>query len=433
MDIKDQDVDLSVTQQKYLNGLAYETLPETAVATARTHKKNFFQKSAYDEVNNTMICDLNTGASFINAKRSFLAIKLYNTTPAATSGFGIGGITNIIKRVVITSRTGKELSRVEDYNLLAVRLIRMGCGADFVDKFGSVMGYYNNSDQLGTAPEEDIGRIPVSAATARTYLLPLTFLSGFFQGDGKSLIPPHLAAGLRIELTLESSARALVASAGAYAITDCYISTSCLDLVDSWQRQINEESARDGLTYSYPEWHTTSASMNSTRVNIEVRKAVARAISAFVVRQIAANALAEDNMKGAAYDWTSVQWRMGSLYPTQQPIETPDEAYFLSQSMWDSDVVDCKRSNGVDRQQFVARTTPGATGALNGLGCLPVSLERNDVAINNVLNISGMPTNNSRTLSVDATSALGSASTCYLFMKHLRLCKAYLDNVVVSE
>ena len=214
-------------------------------------------------------------------------------------------------------------------------------------------------------------------------------------------------------------------------------------MVDSWQKQINEESSRDGLTYSFPEWHTTQSSLASgaSRVNIEVRKAVARALFAFTVTQTdaltAGKDLTKDNMKSDAYTATSFEWRLGSMYPTQQPIKTGKEGYFLAQNTWDSDLLDCKRSNAVSYTSFSASGQPGAAaGFADGDAIISTSLERNDVQINGVLNIGGLPTNNSRVLSVDMTlPAINPAANrqTFLFMKHLRVCKAYLDNVVVSE
>lgn len=432
--MESKTADLSVVQQKYLNGVSFESLPETSIAVARTHKRNFFQKSSYSSADSEAICDLSTGASFINSRRSYLAIKLHLT--AGTGSFGIGGVTNLIKRVVVTSRSGVELSRTDEYNALAVRLVRCGCSTDFVGQFGEVMGYYNSASAIGTVPTGGRG-IPNTAGTARTYLIPLTLLSPFFAGDGKSLAPPQAAAGLRVQLTLESDDRALVTNSAdnRYIIDDMSIMTSCTDLVDSWQRQINEESARDGLTYTYPEWHTTVANKpaSQSRINIEVRKAVARVMSSFVLKQSVANSHDADNMKADAYDWTATQWRLGSLYPTQQPTTTPGEAYYLTQSMWDSDVVDCKRNNSVSFDQFQASSAPlAASNAIDGLAAASVALERNDVSINNVLNISGLPSNNSRVLAVDLQGN-ATASTCYLFMKHLRVAKLYLDNAVISE
>jgi hypothetical protein len=420
---------LAVTQQKLLNGVAYESLPETSIAVSRTFEKQFFQKSSYNSAQNEAICDFNTGAKFVNPRRSYLAMKVRSTVAVKGANFGHGSACNLIRRVVITSRSGVELSRTEDYNILMAKCLRYGCPKDWLDKFGEIIGLNDDTTTLG---QSDI-QIPTGG---KIFMIPLDKLSPFFEGDGKSLIPPPAAAGLRVQITFASDAQALVSDdvLQKYEIDDIYIVANLTTMVDSWQKLLNEESARDGLTYSYPEWHTTQSASSQTNTNIEVRKAVARAMSAFVISKQLPDLTTSDNMKSDAYQVNSYQYRLGSLYPTQQPITTGQEAYFQAQSMWDGGVLDCKRPNAVSYTQFSTSTAPVAlTGTSDGDGIVAVSLERNDVALNGVLNIAGMPTNNSRVLGCDLEFTSATARTNYLFMKHLRVAKFFIDNAVLSE
>ena len=406
-------------------------------------KGSFFQKNNYSSAQNEAICDWNTGAEFVNPRRSYLTfkVKLSADSGTPTANFGHGGAANLIRRVVLTSRSGVELSRTEEYNLLVSKTMRYGCSRAHVQQFGELMGLNDDSSTLG----QDDAQL---STTDRVFIIPLYQLSPFFAGDGKSLIPPQLAAGPRLQLSLEDDKRALVTTSAVaannpkYEISEISVMTNVTTMVDSWQKQINEESARDGLTYSYPERHTTQSTLptGQTRINIEVRKAVARAMLAFTVTQTDGATggadYTKDNMKSDSYAASSVEYRLGSLYPTQQPVKSAEEMYYIAQSVWDSDVLDCKRTNAVSLQGFKTSTAAGAsTGASDGDAVTATSLERNDVSINGVLNIGGLPTNNSRVLSTDITlgGSLGSPAQTYLFMKHLRVCKAYLDNVSISE
>ena len=440
MESKDDEMGgLTLRQQKILNGLNYESLPETSVATSRTFKRQFFQKNSYDASNSQAICDWNTGAEFVNPKRSYLKLKVKTSVQA---NFGTGGVTNLIRRVVITSRSGTELSRTEDYNKLAPKLLRYGCSRDYVEQFGELMGYTNEPTEIETDHDQ--------LSAGRVFLIPLPVLSPFFQGDGASLVPPQMAAGLRVELTLESNQRALLSEVTpTYEIEEISFMLNTTSMVDSWQRQLNEESARDGLTYTYAEWHTTQSALPSsgTQINIQVRKAVADAMCAFVITQSqtstdqvpipgpATDDYKIDNMKSDAYEATSCEWRLGSMYPYQQPIKNGEEMYFQAQNMWDADIMDCKRSNDVSLRSFKESTQPTTTvSARDGDAIVAVSLERNDVRVNDILNIGGLPTNNSRSLNVDMTMTPKLATRQnYLFMKHLRIAKVYLDNVSTAE
>jgi hypothetical protein len=418
-------MDMMVAQQKLLNGVAYESLPETSVAVARTFEKQFFQKSSYDSTKNEAICDFNTGAKFLNPRRSYLAIKI-KTTVAGGANFGHGSVCNLIRRVVITTRSGVEVSRTEDYNILMAKVLRYGCPADWLSKFGENIGMTDDPTNLASGFDQIID------TGSRLFMIPLQFLSPFFAGDGRSLLPPQASAGLRVQLTFAPDTQALVSDIALqkYDITDIYVMSNLTTMVDSWQKLVNEESARDGLTYTFAEWHTTQNTAPNQQSNVEVRKAVAKALSAFVVSKSASDALGTDNMKSEAFAVSSYQWRLGSLYPTQQPVETAKEAYFQSQSMWDGGILDCKRPNAVSYTQF----NTNVAAKSDGDGIVSVSLERSDQALNGVLNTSGNPTNNSKVLSANITYS-GAVATRkeWLFMKHLRVAKFYLDNSILSE
>jgi hypothetical protein len=328
-----------VEQQKQVNGVAYESLPETTIAVSRTHERQFFQKDTYSPVNNEAICDWNTGAKFINPRRSYLTFVLKADAGTITS-LGRGSILNFIRRVVITSRSGTELSRTEDYNILMAKELRYGCSSDYLETFATdMMGYRDDGGALDTP-------IPVAG---RRFVIPLEYVSPFFCGDGKTMIPPQAAAGLRVQLTFAPFDQAVagVVTAATYTVEQISFQLSTTMMVDSWQRQLAMESARDGLTYSYPEWHTSQSSTSGSNLSIEVRKAVARALSSYVVTKTPADGSGVDNMKSDDWTATSFEWRLGSMYPSQQPIKNVEESYFIAESMTDGGILDCKRPNGV--------------------------------------------------------------------------------------
>ena len=220
-----------------------------------------------------------------------------------------------------------------------------------------------------------------------------------------------------------------VASTGTpdtYIIDNISIMANSTTMVDSWQKALNEESASQGLTYTFPTWYPTTSTQPVAvdRINIEQRKAVARALMAFAVYTTGSDSITTDNMKSEDYGWSRVEWRLGSLYPTQQPIVNSAEAYFVAQNAFDGGILDPKGGiNGVSFNAFKGNESIAA-----------VSLERSDIAINGVLNISGLPTNNSRVLSIDATleKAPTTQGRVYVFMKHISMAKFFLDNASLS-
>ncbi len=434
-----ESTSMNVVQQRSLNGVEYEMLPSTSVAVSRTQERQFFQKSQYKPLEESLI-DLNTGAKYINCRRSYLtfSVTLSKTVasgaaPSPQAGFGKGSVANLIRRVVVTTRSGVELCRTEDYNILSAKTMRYGCSREYLEQFGELMGY---SSSLSSTTDEFPALVPpvtgpTTLSDKRQFIIPLTLLSPIFQGDGKTLLPPQASAGLRIQITWESAARALLQDDAStapptYLIDDISIMASTTTMVDSWQKALNEESAAEGLTYTFPTWYNTVSTMPAAtdRINIEQRKAVARALKAFAVYTVGADDLATDNMASEPYTWDRVEWRLGSLYPTQQPIVNSAEAYHVAQNAWDGGVLDCKGGiNAVSFRAFEGKESIAA-----------VTLERSDIKINGVLNISGLSTNNSRVLSVDLKLATPAAAQgrIYTFMCHVSMAKFFLDNASLS-
>jgi hypothetical protein len=443
--------ELIVGQQKTINGVAYEAPPETTIAVSRTHERQFFQRNEYTSSSGAAICDWNSGAKLVNPRRSYLTffVRATQAVPVPGTDFitsvGRGSACNFIQRIVITSRSGTELSRTDNFNVLAQKLLRYECPADYLEKFGDAIGWMPGGDAATGLPPAWAGTARIGtdseaaggANAGRRFIIPLELLSGFFKGDGKTLIPPQLAAGLRVELTFAPFLQAVSGIGGAatdYIVESPSFMLSTTMMVDSWQRRLNMESARDGLTYAFCEWYSSQAQtpVGGTAVSIEIRKSVARALKAWVVsKEGTANANDKDNLASFKYQATSYEWRLGSLYPSQQPIATPLEGYFIAQNSVDGGIIDCGRPNNVSPTDFLGGTGPAGVGD----GMVAVNLERSDVAINNVLNIGGLPSNNSRVLSVgvNMTAAPADGLVHYVFLKHLRMVKAFSDNVVLSE
>jgi len=407
---------MTEVKTQMVNGVGYLMPPESSIADRRSFKRQFPQKSSYGE-GEEIIIDFNSGAEFLNAHRSWLKFTVAVAgAGAAAASWGLqGGAANVFDRVVVSTRSGVELSRLETANAYYAKKIRYGCSAEFVQTFGAAMGY----TPIGGAAVTAIG----------TYCIPLAFLSPFFEGDGKSLVPPQIAAGLRISLTLAPRTTALVAAGAvqSYTLSNMSVQSNLSMLTDDWQRKLNEISASQGLAYAWCEAHTTNSVLAAaqTSVNIQVRKAAARALSAMTVSRGTATIILQtaDSMASEAYNpGNQFQWRLGSMYPTMQPITNSTEAYFIAQSATDGGLVNCMNPNGVSLATF-----------LSGQGVTSCSLERSDIALNDVLNVSGLPTNNSRALDVDIRFGTGTNRTTVLYMKHVKIARAFLENVVVSE
>ena len=291
------------------------------------------------------MCILNTGADYGDLRHSSLefGILLENATAKRGGYFGrTGSILNVIKSITISSRSGDELSRIQDFNLLAYHQNPLRYDKSWIDTVGGTIGY----GQYLSGPAE-------GEANFRTqrFSIPLYLLSDFF-GYGR-LMPPMVLSGLRIEIEWASAAEAFLTCnlldrtertpgaevATAFTIDNPFISMRSVQLTDATQRTLNELSATNGLELVYCDYERTDRVLTTGTLNMEIRKAASRALKAFVITRqndgylepVAAGTLPptvvvakgmRNSFETPEFNYTNWQWQLGSLYFPQQPIKT---------------------------------------------------------------------------------------------------------------
>lgn len=211
-----------------VNDLVYKLEPDISVAVNRTHKTHFFQQTDYKN-SQTAVCILNSGADYIDCRRSFLNLRVNLTcdpvqigtsdwdtwhgtdtfTQAAAQAFNDnllihgyfgpnGSILNLIDTVTVTTRSGDELSRVTDLALLSNMTLPLIFGKDWRSTVGQMMG-------MGDCAYGQSSKRKHPCAD-RTYAIPLYLLSPLFQYG--RLMPSMLMSGLRITITWKSAMHA---------------------------------------------------------------------------------------------------------------------------------------------------------------------------------------------------------------------------------
>lgn len=207
-----------------INDLVYKLETDLSVAINRTHKNQFFQNQTYTN-NQTAIAIVNSGADYIDPRRSFFTFDI--VIPGTDLGANIanldyqsafvsayfgknGSILNIIDSIVVSSRSGDELSRVNDYAQLMAILVPEMFGTEWRESIGqeiglgSFLGGSNNS----TVPGGQNNPLPVginlerpnniSEQRSQRFSIPLYLLSPIFNYG--RLLPSMLMSGLRIEI-----------------------------------------------------------------------------------------------------------------------------------------------------------------------------------------------------------------------------------------
>lgn len=459
-----------------INDLNYALEPDLSVAVNRTHKRHYFQNN---EMSYTQrgVCILNSGADYIDTRKSFLSMDVtVNTFKAAAFAdetklskmramFGKhGSALNLIESISISTRSGDELCRIEDFCQLQNMILPYMYNQDQLSTVGGLIEYGGYlTPQIGTT----------NAAAVNRIVIPMFMLSPLF-GYGR-LMPAMLMSGLRIEIgwTIPAKAFFLHAPVGVsgnlnepctlpcvgefgsgavgtdtaitgYTIKNAYFNLCSVQLSDSIQRALNEQSAVNGLEIVYSDFERNHITIpgTTTDVNIEVRKSCSRALKAFARVTLTSSDDTSTNSKKYKFDnlrgevgfpFSQYQWQLGSLYFPQQPVKatsTTDntdmakESYVMALDAFDSfDPVSNKssyvpfRSFGMpNNRTFIDAASYQFTnqekGVSNGITTLQAQAgsylhDSHIIAVNlersSLFNLAGVPINNSRVLALRAT------------------------------
>lgn len=186
------------------NDLVYKLEQDLSVAVNRTHKTGFFQNNVYDSTQ-TSIAIFNSGADYIDPRRSFLSFTItlpvttvtndptlpgYNTFISAYLGPN-GSVLNFIDQVLVSSRSGDELTRINDMGQLMQFVVPWTFGEDWKDSIGEEIGL---GSYIGGANSNGI----LSEMRRVRFNVPLYLLSPLF-AYGR-LLPSMLMSGLRVEI-----------------------------------------------------------------------------------------------------------------------------------------------------------------------------------------------------------------------------------------
>lgn len=188
-----------------VNDLVYKLEADLSVAVNRTHKTGFFQNNTYSQ-SQTSIAIFNSGADYIDCRRSFLSVTINpGANPAASAVntdpryyavlsyyFGpTGSVLNLIDSILITSRSGDELSRINDFGQLMYVMIPWVYGKPWAETVGENIGF---GSYIGGSNSNFVQ----SRMSRRRFNIPLYLLSPFFTYG--RLMPSMVMSGLRVEI-----------------------------------------------------------------------------------------------------------------------------------------------------------------------------------------------------------------------------------------
>lgn len=424
-----------------VNQLSYQMPPSLGIASSARHRMEFAQMNSYTVGSNggasTVVFDLQSGSSFIDPAVSYFVFNVSHVSDDTKilMGFGSGSVANLIQTVTVRSRTGREICRVENFNLLT----------KYVDLI------QNSQDRLLTVMVSQgyspIGSVYGSSVpnTGKIFILPMSTIPCFAPINGK-LLPPQLMEGLRIEFRLESSNIAFTPSTVAgvtpanfsYTITRPYAHYMCYDLADAFQRQIAMVAAKSGLRLLHNEYFHTITSANTQQINYDIKKAASKALSCLVIPRLVTATTNKDADCFASIQnqIISYQGQIGAQYYPNAPLQIQDvteagnyESYYYS--MYSSGGLGL-RIPSITPQQWTGSGTVALVGDRTVYNNNFVMFNLNT---SNVSNLVGMTLNNSRAFLVNLTTAVAIAAGIRFdsYLQHLRATTVFTSNVTVLD
>lgn len=404
------------------NGLFYKMPQALSTCVNRTFKREYAQRNSYTN-GQTIVFDWNTGTSYVDPQNSSLTFTMTvnfaaNTNAAEVVQFGSGaGACSIIEEIRIISKNGTEVDRIQNANILA--------------KIHSDWTYDDEGNANLEVALKDKTFVAPADARSLDVCIPLKLLSGFFRPVVKDmLIPAGLASGLRIEITLADPARALFRSAGAgtgltYTITDPEMLLLLSDLDDPTQATLMQESAENGLEYSFPSYFATSVNTTQTSINEQVKKAVSSCTKVFATafNVSGADSVALETKDGFdsihSDQFVNFQYRVGSKYFPQQPITKPIQAWYVTNSTWAKNKLSDVVPNSVNYTDYVTEDK----------FLVGVPLDTSDKML-----FAGLPINNSAILELrlQLLNAGGLTRQVVVFMEYLSVARTFINKTDVK-
>ena len=340
----------SVQELLNWNNLTY-TMPITNSVVSARNVKTYPADQASYQCGTPWIIYVQTGSQYVDWTKSFLQFKIKGTLKnynvrghskahcALTTG--VGSICNFIDSIIVTTRSGAEVHRIEKFNAWRILQDYMKEDDQWFKTEGHLMGYSEHigeRDNIGNyfhrfdgaaddyAVGTDAGDENAIVYKEHTipevnFIIPMYKLGGLF--ESKQLCPAVLASGLRIEIrTVQNPANAITVknfedfvefkdvSQVHYAMwkdatldmefTDLKLNCDTYLLNDSAMRELNQTSAQYGLEYVYNSHFHQTLSANA-QTNMVCSKAVSRALSAMAIVMKPPTA----DLRNDDFDWSA--------------------------------------------------------------------------------------------------------------------------------
>jgi len=405
-----------------LNGLIYKVPMDSSLSVQRNLQTFNFDSTSYNNSSPSMSVNFQAGSGFINCATSYVVIDVNVAVTGASTHFswGIGSASNLFRTNIVSTRSGAEVDRFQNANVLLPQIHRGKNPSEWFKSVGALAGYSEST----TTPTY------YAVATNHQFVIPLSHFGGIF--TSKQLMPSQLASGMRLDCQLESalSSLRLYTTAGAdpvvytpaadggvtYTISNPKLVLDVSILSDGALAQLTQQAGKNGLEYSFSAYANESSTTSTANVNVQFSRSVARALRCYVVPRPTNNSTTDvDTFATGVIPYSRVQFQIGSTYFPNREIQNNAQVYAnLLQTLgqYSGHAFGHLNKADFDANGFAVASSAFETSAL--------------------IRSSGTSVNNSRSLLINLTADIASRDI-QSYLEYQVILRANLANVNVTS
>jgi hypothetical protein len=427
-------------------GALYKLPQIIEIAESRHYTTQYPQKPSYGQ-GETIVFDMATGSSYIDPLTSYLSFQM---SSAVTADWGSGSAANIMERVIVRSKDGTILSQLEGANLFIQFYQRYNCSEEAFNTILVSQGYQANITTAIFSSNPATGAFGTFTGGIR-YIIPLHIISPFF--NQHKLLPSHICEGLRIEIQLASVGQALYTTVfdptATYTINRLELQLDSYMLGNSYDKKLTEMASKQGLILHHDEYYRQLVSGVSDNFEFDMRKAASFAKQILCIPRnnsqisTAVASATQQCFISAPYDWERIQFHIGSTYYPTKPLEitysgsvaNAYDHYYYTLAAFRK--LKCQDAGSVrpDSDFIAQNATTDPTDKKDATGENGVNLNCAAAWVGKSYNSdnTGSMVNNSRALAADLRFRTPLDGRIDAYLKHLRLVKVGVKNVIVRD
>jgi len=409
-----------------LNGLIYKVPMDSSLSVQRNLQTFNFDSTSYNNSSPSMSVNFQAGSGYINCATSYVSFQLdVGTTTDPTDltafGFGIGSASNLFRTNIVSTRSGVEVDRAQNINVLLPHLHRGKNPSEWFESIGALAGY--SADP--TEGKEGKYR----TADSHQFVIPLSHFCGIF--TSKQLMPSQLASGMRMDCQLEAVRTALRAYKGEEGKEETYDDAGInftisnpkliLDvsiLSDGALAQLTQQAGKNGLEYSFSTFANEASTTTTANINVQFSRSVARALRCYVVPRPIVNFStgALDSFITGVIAYERLQFQIGSTYFPNREIQNNAQAYanlLQTHGQFSGHAYGDLTKKDFDANGFAVASSAFETSAL--------------------IRASGTSVNNSRSLLINLTMGDSPDRDVQSYLEYQVILRANLANVNVTS